>query len=90
MRNDKKRLIFASNNAHKLSEVKAIFKEVDIDIFSLKDLHIDIDPEENGKTFEENAKLQLLSGRYGPYIVCDGQNYRLPKAMQERVAELTY
>ena len=42
------------------------------------------------KTFEENSKMQLLNGRYGPYIAYDGKNYRLPKAMHERVRELTY
>ena len=34
--------------------------------------------------------MHLLNGRYGPYIQYDGKNYRLPKALHERVAELTY
>jgi len=42
------------------------------------------------KTFEEDEKMQLLNGRYGPYIQFDGKNYRLPKALHERVRELTY
>ena len=42
------------------------------------------------KTFEEDPKMQLLNGRYGPYINYDGTNYRLPKALHERVAELSY
>ena len=42
------------------------------------------------KTFEEDAKLEVLNGRYGPYIVYDGKNYRLPKEMHERAAELSY
>ena len=31
-----------------------------------------------------------MNGRYGPYIAYDGKNYRMPKAMHERAAELTY
>ena len=42
------------------------------------------------KTFEEDAKLEVLNGRYGPYLSYDGQNYRLPKAMHAKAAELTY
>ncbi|MBO1362295.1 type I DNA topoisomerase [Prevotella sp. A2931] len=42
------------------------------------------------KTFDEDAKLEVLNGRYGPYIVYDGKNYRMPKAMHERARELTY
>ncbi len=42
------------------------------------------------KDFEEDEKMHLLNGRYGPYIQYDGKNFRLPKALHERVAELTY
>ncbi len=42
------------------------------------------------KQFSEDAKLEVLNGRYGPYIVYDGKNYRLPKAMHDKAAELTY
>ncbi len=42
------------------------------------------------KTFAEDAKLEILNGRYGPYIVYDGKNYRLPKNLHERAVELTF
>ena len=42
------------------------------------------------KAFEEDPKLEVLDGRYGPYIAYDGTNYRLPKAMHAKAAELTY
>jgi DNA topoisomerase-1 len=42
------------------------------------------------KTFAEDSKLEVLNGRYGPYIAYDGTNYRLPKAMHAKAAELTY
>ncbi len=42
------------------------------------------------KTFEEDAKLEVMNGRYGPYLAYDGKNYRLPKALHEKAAQLTY
>lgn len=39
------------------------------------------------KTFEEKAGLQVLNGRFGPYIAFDGNNYKLPKNITP--AELT-
>ena len=42
------------------------------------------------KTFEEDAKLEVMNGRYGPYLAYDGKNYRLPKALHEKAATLTY
>ena len=42
------------------------------------------------RTFSEDAELEVLNGRYGPYIIYKGNNYRLPKAMHERAKELTY
>ena len=42
------------------------------------------------KTFGEDPKLEVMNGRYGPYIAYDGKNYRLPKAMHPKAAELTY
>jgi len=42
------------------------------------------------KTFEEDPKLELLNGRFGSYICYNGENYRLSKEQQKKVAELTY
>ena len=42
------------------------------------------------RSFDADGKLQILNGRYGPYIVYNGKNYRMPKAMHTRVAEMTY
>ena len=42
------------------------------------------------KIFIEDDKLELLNGRYGPYLVYDGKNYRLPKNLHAKAAELTY
>lgn len=42
------------------------------------------------KQFDEDAKLEILNGRYGPYIAYDGKNYRLPKAQHDKAAQLSY
>ena len=48
------------------------------------------DQQRHLKTFDEDPKLEILNGRYGPYIAYDGKNYRMPKAMHARAAELSY
>lgn len=42
------------------------------------------------KVFEQDPKLEVLNGRYGPYIVYDGKNYRMPKNLHDSAAELSY
>ena len=42
------------------------------------------------RTFGEDDKLEVKSGRFGPYLAYKGTNYRLPKAMHAKAAELTY
>ena len=42
------------------------------------------------KTFDEDPLLEVMNGRYGPYLCYDGKNYRMPKAMHERAKQLTY
>ncbi len=40
--------------------------------------------------FEEDPKMEVMNGRYGPYICYDGKNYRMPKALQSKAGQLTY
>lgn len=51
-----KSIILASNNKDKVKEVKEILKGYDI--ISMKEAGIDVDIEENGTTFEENAFIK--------------------------------
>tara|TARA_A100001015_G_scaffold289903_1_gene362301 strand:+ start:372 stop:953 length:582 start_codon:yes stop_codon:yes gene_type:complete len=55
-------LLFFSNNKNKVIEIKKIFKEFNLKLLSLIDLNINNEPEENGKTFEENAKIKSDCG----------------------------
>ena len=42
------------------------------------------------KKFEEDDKLEVRTGRFGPYLTYDGKNYRLPKSMHANAANMTY
>ena len=44
------------------------------------------------KTFDENPKLELLKGRFGPYLAYDGKNYRIEKKLHDRAlaGDLSY
>lgn len=55
-----KRLIIASNNAHKVEEIKEMLKDFHYEILSLKDAGIDIDVEEDQETFMGNAHKKAL------------------------------
>ncbi|MDF2523553.1 MAG: XTP/dITP diphosphatase [Clostridiales bacterium] len=51
-------MLAATNNKHKLEEISAILKELDIEIISLQQAGIDIEVEETGETFTENALIK--------------------------------
>lgn len=44
------------------------------------------------KTFAEDDKLELLKGRFGPYIAYDGKNYHIDKKLHDRAlaGDLSY
>lgn len=51
-----KRIVAATGNLHKLQEIRSIL--TDWEIISLRDVDCACDPEENGKTFTENASIK--------------------------------
>ena len=54
----KKKLIFATGNEGKMKEIREILNGTGWNVLSLKDAGIDTEIEENGTTFEENAKIK--------------------------------
>lgn len=52
------KIIAATNNSGKLKEIRSILVSEGIEVISLKDAGVDIDPEETGVTFEENALIK--------------------------------
>jgi len=67
------KLIFATQNIGKAKEVKAIFSNTSIEIISLYDLGDNIDIEEHGSTFSENAfiKANAVYDIYKVPVVAD-------------------
>lgn len=51
-------MIAATNNSHKLKEIKDILRDIGCEFFSLEDVCLNIEIEETGKTFEENALIK--------------------------------
>lgn len=52
------KLVLASNNAHKLEELRAILGTLGMDVVPQKEMNINIEPDENGTTFEENSYIK--------------------------------
>ena len=52
------KLLIASNNTHKIEEIKSILNGRFEKIFSLSEMGVHCDPEENGTTFAENALIK--------------------------------
>lgn len=53
-----KRIVFATGNSDKMKEIRMILADLNLEILSMKDAGIQIDIEENGTTFEENAMIK--------------------------------
>src|SRR2546426_11112363 len=51
-------LLLATTNRHKLEEYSAIFSDIRFELLSLYDVRLDINVEETGTTFAENAVLK--------------------------------
>ena len=65
-----RQLLFFSNNKNKIIEIKKIFNKFNLELLSLNDLNIIEEPEENGQTFEENAKIKSDFGFKKTGIPC--------------------
>lgn len=52
------KLLIATSNPGKFQEIKEILQVLDLDLLNLKDLGVDIQVEENGATYKENARIK--------------------------------
>lgn len=53
-----KRIVFATGNVGKIKEISAIMADTGMEVISMKDAGIQIEIEENGSTYEENALIK--------------------------------
>ncbi len=56
-----KTVVIASNNAHKVSEIKTALNFEGWEFKTLREAGLDCDPEENANTFEGNARIKALA-----------------------------
>lgn len=56
-----RKIVFATGNQGKLREVKKILADLNVDIVSMKEEGIQIDVDENGATFAENAQIKATA-----------------------------
>lgn len=52
------KIVFATGNAGKMKEINMILADLGLPVVSMKEAQVDIDIEENGTTFEENAMIK--------------------------------
>lgn len=52
------KFVLASQNAHKLEEIGAVLSEFGVELIFAHDAGVDVDVEETGTTFEENARIK--------------------------------
>lgn len=70
---EKKKIIFATTNEGKMAEIRMIMSDLNVELYSLKDMNIDIHIEETGTTFEENAiiKAKTICQMTGQMVMAD-------------------
>jgi len=54
------KLVLATNNTHKIREIKNIMAGLDVEILTTADFPDFPDPEENGATLEDNARIKAV------------------------------
>ena len=64
------KIIIATTNEGKMKEFRALLAHKDVEIMSMKEAGIDIDIEENGTTFEENAAIKAGTVRDHTGCLC--------------------
>ena len=52
------RAVLASQNKKKIAELQAILGELGVEVLSQQEAGVDLEVEETGTTFEENARLK--------------------------------
>ncbi|MDR3119001.1 MAG: non-canonical purine NTP diphosphatase [Mediterranea sp.] len=74
----KQKIVFATNNPHKLEEVSQILGDK-IEILSLKDIHCDVDIPETADTLEGNAllKAEYIHKSYGLDVFADDTGFEI-------------
>lgn len=54
-------MVVATQNEHKMKEYRELIKNLPIVLYSLNDLNLNLDIDENGTTYEENSLIKALA-----------------------------
>lgn len=52
------RIVFATGNAGKIREIREILQDIPLPVVSMREAGVDVDVEENGETYEQNALIK--------------------------------
>jgi len=55
------KFVLASHNRKKLAEMQEILRELGVEVVLQSDVGLDLEPEENGTTFAENAAIKAMA-----------------------------
>ena len=64
------KIVLASNNPDKLREVREILEGTGIEVISQREAGCDFEADENGTTFEENARIKARAAMEATGLVC--------------------
>lgn len=69
----KAKIVFATGNQNKMREIREILGDLDAEILSMEEAGIDVEIEEDGATFEENAmiKAKAVAERTDAIVLAD-------------------
>ena len=64
------KIVFATGNENKMKEIRMILADLGMPIISMKEAGIDVDVDENGTTFEENALIKATEiAKFAPNCI---------------------
>lgn len=80
-----KRIIFATGNREKMREIREIYADVPAEIVSMKEVGINVEIEEDGQTFEENAliKATAIAKECGEIVMADDSGLEIDALNKE-------
>lgn len=80
-----KKIIFATGNADKMKEIREILSDSGLEILSMKEAGIACEAEENGATFEENARIKAtaIAARTDAIVLADDSGLEIDALNKE-------
>jgi hypothetical protein len=72
----KPKLLIATNNKGKIKEIRAILQDLDLELVIPADLGLELDVEEDGQTYAENAIKKALAFSNGQRVDLPGRRLR--------------